>query len=192
MSLIIRYTLLFFGLLTVSITANANAGIPMLALSWPVQWLAFFPVVAGEAALLSSSLGQPYRSMLKPVAIANLASTLVGVPVAWFSMLLVEGAGGFMLSMLPEHIADSNVLRYATFPLFAAWIGGSSPFEVKVAFLVLMGVFCWVSIFTERWVLARYVPTVATKILSQSVVQANVVSYVVLCAVTIVVFTVAS
>jgi hypothetical protein len=164
----------------------------MLALSWPVQWLAFFPVVAGEAAMLSSSLACPYRQALKLVAVANLASTLVGVPVAWFAMLLIEGAGGALLSVLPEHIANSAAFRYASFPLFAAWIGGSSPLEVKGAFVVLMGVFCWVSVLSERWVLARYRPMLDANVLSRSVVRANVASYVLLCAVTVVAFTLTS
>lgn len=187
-----RNILLFSTVLAFSATASANAGIPMLALSWPVQWLAFFPVVAGEAAMLSSALERPYHQTLKLVAIANLASTLVGVPVAWFAMLLLEGAGGLLLSVMPERIADSTVFRYASFPLFAAWIGGSSSLEVKAAFLVLMGVFCWVSVLSERWVLARYVPSVDIKSLSKSVVRANITSYVFLCAVTVIVFTLTS
>jgi hypothetical protein len=119
--------------------------------------------------MLSSSLACPYRQALKLVAVANLASTLVGVPVAWFAMLLIEGAGGALLSVLPEHIANSAAFRYASFPLFAAWIGGSSPLEVKGAFVVLMGVFCWVSVLSERWVLARYRPMLDANVLSRSV-----------------------
>jgi hypothetical protein len=85
--------LLLLVALAASSPAWANAGIPMLALSWPIQWLAFIPVVAGEAAIAAKPLHLPYRATLKPVAIANLWSTLIGVPIAWFSMLLLEGFG---------------------------------------------------------------------------------------------------
>lgn len=168
--------------------AWANAGIPMLALSWPVQWFAFIPVVAGEAAVAAKTLHLGYRSLLKPIAIANIWSTLVGVPIAWFVLLLIEGAGAAMLSILPEHVADSTAFRYATFPLFAAWIGGSSPLELKGAFLVLMAAFCWVSIAVEYRVLQRYTPPTAQPLLRRSVKEANIVSYVLLSAATVVTF----
>jgi hypothetical protein len=160
----------------------------MLALSWPVQWLAFIPVVAGEAAMVARKLHLSFRGALKPVAVANLWSTLVGVPIAWFGMLLVEGFGGMMLSTMPEHIADSPAFRYVSFPLFAAWIRGSSPLEFKAAFLVLMVVFCWASILVERHVLKRYLSTSEQLQLRRSVKQANIASYVLLSAVSLIAF----
>lgn len=177
-------------LLCLSTAAGANAGIPMLAITWPVQWLAFFPVVAGEAALLAAPAGQPFRAMLKPVGIANLASTLVGVPLAWFAMLMVEGAGGALLSVLPEHVADSTAFRYASFPLFVAWIASGSPVGIVGAFIVLMAVYCGVSVLVERRVLARYLPALDRKALGRAVLRANVVSYLLLGAVAIAAFTV--
>ena len=168
--------------------AWANAGIPMLALSWPVQWLAFIPVVAGEAAITSRSLQLSYRSAIKPLAVANLWSTLAGVPLAWFAMLLLEAAGGMALSVMPDHIADSQALRFVSFPLFAAWIGGSSPLELKAAFLVLMVVFCWVSFLVELRVLRRYFPAVDPAVLGRSAKEANIASYALLSAVTLIVF----
>jgi hypothetical protein len=168
--------------------AWANAGIPMLALSWPVQWLAFIPVVAGEAAITAKALQLGYWSSLKPIAIANLWSTLVGIPIAWFVLLLIEVAGGAMLSIMPEHVAGSPAFRYAIFPLFAAWIGGSSPLELKAAFLVLMAVFCWVSIAVEHRVLQHYTSPAAQPLLRRCVKEANIASYVLLSAVTLITF----
>lgn len=180
--------LFLFLVATVAFPAWANAGIPMLALSWPVQWLAFIPVVAGEAAIVAKALQLGYRSLLKPIAIANLWSTLIGIPIAWFILLLVEGAGGVMLSILPEHVVDSRAFRYATFPLFAAWVGGSSPLELKVAFLVLMAVFCRVSVAVEHRVLQRYILPTARPLLRRSIKDANIVSYVLLSAATLITF----
>ena len=181
-----------FALLALSTAASANAGIPMLAITWPVQWLAFFPVVAGEAAMLSTPFGQSFRSLVKPVAAANLASTLVGVPIAWFAMLMLEGAGGMLLSVLPEHVADSTAFRYATFPIFSAWIASGSPLGLKAAFVVLMVVFCGVSVLVERWVLGRYFPVVDRKTLGRAVLRANVASYLLLSVVAVVSFTLAA
>ena len=93
-----------------------------------------------------------------------------------------------MLSLLPEHVADSTAFRYATFPLFAAWIGGSSPLELKAAFLVLMAVFCWVSIVVEHRVLQRYTPIAVHPLLRRSVKESNIVSYLLLSALTLITF----
>jgi uncharacterized membrane protein len=107
-------------------------------------------------------------------------------------MLLLEGFGGLMLSTMPEHVADSSVFRYASFPLFAAWIGGSSPLEFKAAFLVLMAVFCWVSVLVEHHVLKRYHSTAEQLSLRRCVKEANIASYAVLSAATLITFELAS
>lgn len=182
-----RILLLLLATLLASSPAWANVGIPMLALSWPVQWLAFIPVVAGEAAIASKTLQLPYRGTLKPVAVANLWSTLIGVPIAWFGMLLLEAVGFMMLSTMPEQVAGSPAFRYASFPLFTAWIGSHiSPLEFKVAFLVLMAAFCWVSILVERHVLKRYFSTADQLSLGRCVKEANIASYALLSAVTLI------
>jgi hypothetical protein len=94
-----------------------------------------------------------------------------------------------MLRTMPEHVANSSALRYLSFPLFAAWIGGSSPLEFKAAFLVLMAVFCWVSIVVERRVLVRYVATVEQQLsLRRCVKEANIASYTLLSAATLITF----
>ncbi len=107
-------------------------------------------------------------------------------------MLLVEALGGAVLSSLPEHVANSEAFRYLSFPLFAAWIGGSSPLELKAAFLVLMLVFCWVSIVVERKVLLRYFAEVDSEIVSRCVKESNVASYALLALVTLLAFGVVS
>jgi hypothetical protein len=153
-----------------------------------IQLLTFIPIVAGEAAMASRTLDLPYRNAVKPIAIANFWSTFVGVPLAWFAMILLGALSGAMLSVVPAYIADSEVVRYVSFPLFAAWIKGDSRFEIRVAFLILMAVFCWVSIIVQRRVLARYLPTSQQPTLGKYVRQANIASYLVVLAVALIAF----
>lgn len=164
----------------------------MLALSWPVQWLAFIPVVVGEAAVVGSRLGLQLQHMLKPVLLANLWSTMLGVPLAWLAMLMVEIMGGLAISSLPEHFTNAPLVRYLTFPLFIAWIGGSNPLEFRVAFVIIMCSFCWVSICIEHRVLRRHLPAIGELALRRSNTQANIASYSVLTAITLIVLALTS
>lgn len=70
--------------------ANANTGVPMLFVTWPVMLLALIPIIGVEAYVLSSQLGLSVGVSLKVASIINAASTIVGIPVAWLLLLLAQ------------------------------------------------------------------------------------------------------
>lgn len=161
--------------------AWANAGIPMLFLVWPAQWLALIPIVVIESVVIARAVGSSTKAQLWPVSKANLLSTLVGVPVAWLAMLAVEaGAAGILFGLLPSSLTDAPWVRYATFPLMAAWIGGSSKLEFQAAFLVLAIPFCLVSIYVEHWSLRASVKGELSALLRRAVIRGNILTYVLL------------
>ena len=163
-------------------SAWANAGIPMLVLAWPAQWLAFLPVVLIETALVAQALRVPYRQQIWPVVKANLLSTLVGVPLAWLAMLALEaGVAGVVFGLLPEGAADAPLMQVILFPFMSAWIGGSNLWEFQIAFLVLAVPFCLVSIFVEHRWLRQSVSEDQAGALRVAVWRGNVLTYVLLC-----------
>ncbi len=156
----------------------------MLALMWPLQWVAFVPIVALESLYLAKTLHLPLRRQFRPVAIANAASTLVGIPLAWLAMLVLEFlVAGVAVATLPEHIVDSTIVRFITFPFVTAWIMGSSEHEVRFAFITLLVPFCAASIYVERKLLRVHLAHVEAKLSYRAIVFANVASYVVLAAI---------
>lgn len=166
--------------------AWANAGIPMLFLAWPAQWLALVPIIGIESMVIARAVHSSTTSQLWPVARANLLSTLVGVPVAWVVMLALEaGAAGILFGLVPSSVADVPWVRYVTFPLMAAWIGGSSKLEFQAAFLVLAVPFCLVSIYVEHWSLRGSVNGEFSGALRRAVVRGNVLTYSLLSAVVV-------
>jgi len=168
--------------LTFVIPAIANAGIPMLALAWPAQWLALIPVVVVESAMIANALGNTTRQQLWPVAKANLLSTLVGIPIAWLAMLALEaGAAGLVFGLLPASVGEAPAVRYLLFPFMAAWIVGSSKLEFQVAFLVLALPFCAVSVFIEHRSLRGPIREELRPVLRRAVRRANVLTYALLC-----------
>jgi len=62
----------------------------MLAVGWPVMWLAFLPVVAIESFVAVRTLGLRFRQALAVTAAANAISTFVGIPVTWFILVVLE------------------------------------------------------------------------------------------------------
>jgi hypothetical protein len=161
-----------------SSVAHANAGVPMLALAWPFQWLALVPIVVIESFVLARALSTTYRGVVWQVVKANFLSTLVGVPVAWAAMLLLEFAvGAGAMAALPEHVSNLPAVQVALFPFMAAWVGGSSPWEVYAAFVVLTVPFFATSVYVERHILQSQFPAEQRPQLFEGVRLGNVITY---------------
>jgi hypothetical protein len=88
--------LLFVFLLAVP--AKADAGVPMLFITWPGMLLALIPVVFIEAWIMRPRLELTSGKALKLAAIANLVSTVVGIPLTWMVLAGLEmlSTGGGM------------------------------------------------------------------------------------------------
>ena len=71
------------------VTAHANPIAPMLVVLWPGSWLVLLPVIVVEALVARRLLHLEFRESLKLSAVANLWSTLVGIPMTWCVLLLL-------------------------------------------------------------------------------------------------------
>jgi hypothetical protein len=75
----------------------ANAGVPMLIVVGPVLVLALLPILLVEAGLYWRRVGVPWgRAVLGSLG-ANAISTLVGVPLTWLALVVLQmttGGGG--------------------------------------------------------------------------------------------------
>jgi HEAT repeat protein len=70
--------------------AQANAGIPMLLLVWPAMWLLLLPIIVLEAAVATKILHIDFMQGVQIAGVANLVSTLVGIPITWFLLFIVQ------------------------------------------------------------------------------------------------------
>ena len=76
----------------------ANAGVPMLFVQMPLLLITLPVVIAVEAALCRRWLGVSWKKAWKSAAIANIASTVVGFPILWIALVIIQmavGGGGF-------------------------------------------------------------------------------------------------
>ena len=166
-----------------SSAAYANAGIPMLALAWPAQWLAFIPVVFMEAWVGRNHSSFGFAERLKLVAIANAVSTFVGIPLAWIALVLVESGFGLGLNVVREHFGflgpGNSLVSTALFVLmYSPWLPPIDDYRVVyIAFVILTVPFCVTSIWMERIVIRRLRRSLDPSQLYVWVRKGNIYSY---------------
>jgi hypothetical protein len=117
-------------LLAATAPAHADMGVPMLAVVWPLSWLLLIPVIAIEAVVAYRLLGNDWRKSFKISAIANLVSTLVGIPLVWVIWLLFEYVASSMFPKAAIGVTHpSNPLLTA---IAGAWIFLGYPITPQV------------------------------------------------------------
>jgi hypothetical protein len=144
--------------------ARADAGIPMIAIVWPVAWALLIPVVLIEAAIMRVTLGSNWKLSLKISAFSNLFSTALGIPLAWLLTMIVGIVG--MLVVPVEKMAWLNSgapARILSSIVGASWIvpGAGSVYaqpQMLGSWMTLSLVFYWASVVSENRVVRRYFP----------------------------------
>jgi hypothetical protein len=179
-----------------SLRLIADAGIPMIALTLPAMLLLLIPVVVIEAFLCKKWLGLSTRDAVRSNAIANLTSTLIGIPVAWAIMFGLEIGAGGLVSKTPA-IADSKspIAQVIMFVLSSAWIGGAEGHEwiIPCAVLVLLVPFFFASYGVEYLVIKQMLgmpegnpSNLTSRRIRVAVRNSNLVTYAIMATATVV------
>jgi hypothetical protein len=166
----------------------ADAGVPMLFLTLPAMLLLLIPIIVVEGFLCKKWLGITTWEAMKSNAFSNLASTVIGVPVAWAIMLGVEFATmGVVQWRYPNQNWNSPIANAIFFLLSSAWIGPpgkNSLWLVPAATLVLLVPFFLASYGIEYLVISYMVgmpeggpPNVAYPRVRIAVRNANLITY---------------
>lgn len=161
----------------------ANVGVPMIFIHWPLMFSALVPVIILEALLIRRWVPLSTREAFIGVGKANVFSTLVGVPLAWLMMLLLEFA-----VLLPVAFAadkwkieiNSPVLEVLGFLISVAWLVPAEEYlhwMVPVAVGLLLVPCFYVSVFLERRSCLRTWTSADPVRIRQGVFKANLASY---------------
>ena len=149
-----------FGVLMAP-AAHANAGVPMLFLLSPFLGLSLFPIIIGEGFLLSrrTRVGgvQPYVKSL----VANLFSTLIGIPVSWVLMVTLEIILFWPHAMQLRNL-DETSYSFLQLACCSAWMDNvpynTLSWRIPAASIVLLLIFFVVSVYSEAiayWLIDR-------------------------------------
>lgn len=154
----------------------ANAGVPMLFLAMPAFLISIVPIIAIETFYISKGLGLSISQSLKTVSVSNIASTIVGIPVTWFLLVLVQmltGGGG-------AYGLDSYMGKVLAVTWQAPWL---IPYEtdlnwmIPAAGLVLLVPFFFASWWSEYLVSKKMLQALPSNILKVKVRNANLITY---------------
>lgn len=191
-----------FGFFLLPDKCYANSGIPMIAIVWPIFWAAFIPIVLIEWLVLRKMLKHFSSGFLLYVTfVANGFSTLIGIPLAWLGLCLLELSEflimlilGISIGIISYTINKFNIsslilmISDGKFPLIisaiftAPWL---IPYEsdlywmIPFAFMVLLVPFFYVSYRVESYITMRYIPN-QNELVKKSVWVANLCSYLML------------
>jgi hypothetical protein len=156
-----------------------HAGIPMLVVELPLMLCALGPVILLETEVVRRGLSLPYRKAIVGVAKANVLSTLIGVPLAWLIMFVIELSAGFPLlsaAMKLDWPVENFVLKYLFHALTAAWIVGSVS-GIAFATAVLLVPTFFISAFLEGRSCRRSWADLDRVSVNRSAWYANLASY---------------
>lgn len=131
--------------------ACANAGLPMLAVAWPLSWAALLPVIGIESWIGVRRARVTWGRSVAATSAANALSTLVGVPLTWGLLfgvqVLVPNGGGAALGI------DTLGAKLFAVTVQAPWL---LPWEAQIhwmvpaALLFMLPFFGVVSVYAER------------------------------------------
>ena len=163
-------------LLCIPGVATANAGVPMIFLAMPALGLSIIPIIIIEAMFLSKKLELTTTSAFKTTTISNLVSTIVGIPLTWLLLVLIQmlaGGGG-------AYGLDTTLGKVLSVTLQAAWL---IPYEsdlhwmIPVAGLVLLVPFFFASWWSEYFVTKKMLKEHSAQRVKIVVRNANIITY---------------
>ncbi len=166
-------------LLCIPGVASANAGVPMIFLAMPALGLSIIPIIIIEAMFLSKKLELTTSSAFKTTTISNLVSTIVGIPLTWLLLVLIQmlaGGGG-------AYGLDTTLGKVLSVTLQAAWL---IPYEsdlhwmIPVAGLVLLVPFFFASWWSEYFVTKKMLKEHSAQRVKIAVRNANIITYILL------------
>jgi hypothetical protein len=157
--------------------ARADIGVPMAAVFLPPMWAAIVPIIIIESLIVYRFVRGPFSRTLAALTAANIVSTIVGVPVAWFILAISE-----MLCCGGALGLSTPVTRIYAVTVQAPWL---IPYEsdlgwmIPLALVTLGIVFAALSVLVETPIASRIL-RVPTRTMWRGMALANIASYVLL------------
>jgi hypothetical protein len=160
-----RSAVLLFIVLFVPTAAYADAILPSLALVWPITILLFIPIVLIEAVYARWRLEAGFWKITGVTAVANLLSTIAGLPIAsvfaagleysleavrFWDVGALRARAEQLGDISPERLGPHNNLALISLGIYPKWI--------MIVSAVAMMVVCYlVSWWVEGKWLQRYI-----------------------------------
>jgi hypothetical protein len=157
----------------------ANAGIPVILISYPLMLAALIVIIPLEAFVIKKNLDKTNNNFYNFWKIfwasfwANLATTAVGFPLAWLFLLLIEVFAFVVAS--PSFYLHLYLLSWA-------WLGplnGSLAYiMVGIATAINLVIAFFLSVWIERKIIGKKLKKIDSPDIKKAVLKANIFSYI--------------
>jgi hypothetical protein len=154
----------------------ANIGLPMVAVYLPPAWLALVPIIFIESGYGTWRYKFPFGRSLAAQSIANCLSTLIGIPITWLILVLVQ----FVALEWSGGVIPKSLLPILSPLLGAAWLAPGNEqgwWILAVAIAVLTFFFYLMSVASEGFVVARFFRDSPRNKIRSWMLQANAITY---------------
>ncbi len=154
----------------------ANAGLPMIALHIPTMVVLLTPIIAIEFFLARCKIALPNTQLFQGIAIANVVSTFIGIPITWALMVVLN----IVTTGTKAKGLDTLAGQFATVVLQSSWLMPDEEnldWMIPAATLVLLIPYFFASVAIERFVLSKRWKPDSTMPLSAFTWQANGLTY---------------
>lgn len=159
----------------------ANVGLPTISINLPSLMLLLFVVIALESKILARYTGRSFRELLRPVSLANLLSTFVGLPALWLLLAFFDHMGlqtpYFGFKTIWRQILTMSGMFISIPPWRDVTI---KHYHVSFAATSLHVIFFFASYFIESWFLVRYLRGEEKNKIKKGIWIGNIASYSVL------------
>ena len=178
-----KFALVLLPLLLAPSAAFADFGLPMLAMAWPLFTFAIVPVILLESYILKRHLNIDWRTAVINMSIANIYSTILGIPVAWIASLMLQiGLQGvitkaFDLQVYPPEFLNSFGKMLLTPAWLGPWRGAQSSWIVAGPLSILLIPFFFASYWLEAKYAVRALQPENPVLVRNAVWRANIISY---------------
>ncbi|MBI3353090.1 MAG: hypothetical protein HY036_10995 [Nitrospirae bacterium] len=161
------------GVLTTIVTpAYADAGVPMIFITFPSMLIALIPIIIIESIVMSRYLSLATGRSLKAASIGNIVSTVIGIPLTWLLLVILQllTGGGSAYGL------NGPFKKFLAITWQAPWL---IPYEselywmIPAATLILLVPFFFASWLIEYKVEKRLLSDIAADRVNRAVRDAN-------------------
>ncbi len=115
-----------------------NAGLPMIVPVMFFMAIGLIPIVLIEGALLAARLKVRFRDLIGSVVFGNIVSTIVGIPVTWFVLLMVQfvtgGASGYAVGGFWQKLVSFTLQAPWLLPSDESWLFSAAALFLLIPF----------------------------------------------------------
>ncbi len=170
-------------LLLVPAYCFGNVGIPVIAITYPGFAVLLLPIIITEYFIIKSIINTEKKTIIVSTVVSNSVSTLIGVPLAWAVLLILE-----IVTTSTSAIQSEGLMYFVgSIALQSAWMQSLNDNYWMLPASVIINLIpaYFLSKYSEYIITKKMIKTVEKDQIKKAVFKANNITYVSLFAIAV-------